>query len=340
MTSKIWNEETRTVLLSEFDGTSMEKDADQIYSKTEKYYRVKTYAKDDEKLQSLSERTFTEPYNVAHFYCGQRKNNSNYKTTSINAYNSPFIVQVGLCNLNCYYCFVSKELRQGNEENGRWTTAKEVVDWFVKEKNGIGILRISGGEPFLAPDFLMDITKEIVYRDLYHCYLVLDTNLCAPVENYIRALNYILDARIPFAVIGCIKGIDDQDFVFNTQMSSSRLSEQLSNLDIIHSEMYPKDKAYDGQLFVYLTEVTQKRLEIDVKWGISSIFSQLTLIHPNLPLRTTILKIKSYEANKEYLINSNDRFPSGTTKQLWMTLLDNNFTISDRWLPQYQVDLT
>jgi len=235
---------------------------------------------------------------------------------------------------------VSKELRQGNTKNGRWSTAKEVVDWFVKEKNGIGILRISGGEPFLAPQFLKDVTKELVERDLFNCYLVIDTNLCAPVENYMTSLDYILDARIPFAVIGCLKGMDDDDFIFNTQMHSSRLGDQLANLEVIYKMLYPKDYGYYGQLFVYLTEITQKRLEYDVKMGLRTIFSRLAMIHPKLPLRMTILKIKEYEANKDRMENSDERFPSGLTKQLWLEIINDNFSVSDCWLPQYQVDIS
>lgn len=333
----IWKKNTRQVFLASFKDTPMEDDVDNINSFINDYFRTKTYTKDDDKCKYLHDRIFSEPYNVAHYYCGFKENTTDYNKGDINAFNTPFLIQVGLCNLNCYYCFVSKELRTANEKFGSWFSAKEVVDWFVKYKNGIGILRISGGEPFLAPEFLIDVAQEIKNRKLIHCYLYLDTNLCSPADNYKIVITEINKLGIPYAICGCIKGVDDQDFEFNTG-TKSRLDEQYSNLHLIYKRMY-RDGGL-GQLFVYLAEITENRDLADAYESLFCTFKRLELLHKNLPLRTTILKIKTYNANENNMSNKqNASFKTGITKNMWRTIIENNYSIKDQWLPQYQVSL-
>ena len=55
------------------------------------------------------------------------------------------------------------------------------------------------------------------------------------------------------------------------------------------------------------------------------------------PLRVTVLKIKSYEANKEKF--DFERLESGLTRKLWLKLLKSKYPINLFWLPQYQINI-
>jgi len=314
----IWLGEEKKVFLANFSGSSMIKDSNNIYSLINDYWRKKTYVKDDEKLLPMYQQEFLEPYRVAQSYCGGTWND----------YNTPFAIQVGACNLNCFWCFVSDELRQG--KIGHYFTVKEVLDmWRSNEKKGV--LRITGGEPFLAPEFLIEIGKEIKNLKEKQRYLWIDTNLLG--KKYDLVAKTISDLEIPFGICGCFKGFDKETFRFNTNAPKDLFDKQFNNAHTILNNLYN-----NGELFFYVPEILENINEKEIEKKIINFYEQITSkVHELAPLRVTVLKIKSYEANKDKL--DFKRLESGLTRNLWLKFLKTKYPMDLIWLPQYQIKL-
>jgi uncharacterized Fe-S cluster-containing radical SAM superfamily protein len=86
----------------------------------------------------------------------QSKLGGNFKS-----YNRLISTQVGLCNFYCWYCFVPDVLLRGKKV--QYLTSEEIVKQFLEIRNNdkkqgfeSNVLRISGGEPFLAPDLILE----------------------------------------------------------------------------------------------------------------------------------------------------------------------------------------
>jgi uncharacterized Fe-S cluster-containing radical SAM superfamily protein len=357
---KVWDAAEKKVLLSGFEGSGMERDSDGVYSKTEDFWRVKTYTKDGEKLQPMRKREFTEPYMAAQWRCGGTWND----------YNAPCTVQVGRCNLDCYFCFVPEEIRSGR---GRYFSAAEVLGMFeaARGPSGRGVLRISGGEPFLAPDFIAELGGEVANyngeRPGDPCYLWVDTNLLG--RGYAETVFRLHEAGVPFGICGCFKGFDDRDFKFNTGLPESRLGEQFENareiLDALRGEaggLIADGAVERGDLFFYVPEITQTtagshppwRVEMFAEDAVTSFQRRMREeIHELAPLRTTVLSIKEYDVNSERVRRKwrgpidraaapvpFSRFPPGLTRWAWLEEINAHYPLDLRWIPQYQVDLS
>jgi len=86
-------------------------------------------------------------------------------------YNYILTMQVSPCSFMCWHCYVDRALREG--KMGTWISSEELLDSFLNERkrfheNGEidkgNVLRISGGEPFIAPELhleCLNILKEM-----------------------------------------------------------------------------------------------------------------------------------------------------------------------------------
>lgn len=162
-------------------------------------------------------------------------------------YNKVACVHVGWCNLNCWYCYVEECLRSAcfhcifKETNkclrkGPITatvTAREVIDPFaeVYEKEGIKVLRVTGGEPFLAPDFIIEICELLREYGLSEkTYVWTETNLTPFLkipEKDVRVIEFWEETEGNWswkelcsfknmAVHACFHGINECSFYHNT----------------------------------------------------------------------------------------------------------------------------
>jgi hypothetical protein len=328
----IWLPKERKVLLAQFLDTTMAQDVDPTGkdSFVKDFWRKKTYTKDSDKLLPFMNRDFSEPYMVAQHYCGGTWND----------YNQPFIVQVAQCNLACRWCFVPHRLRDASE--GRYFSAKGVVELFGQNTpEDHGILRISGGEPFLAPDFLIDIGKQMAKLPAHKYYLWIDTNLCG--KDYDRVISALSHERIPFGVCGCFKGFDRHTFVANMedQFVHEHDTATLFASQFIHARIilewlnnYPHGQ---GELFFYVPEIVY-HVKPFIKTLVNSFIERLSNeVHINAPLRTTVLRVKEYDSNKGAI--TADRVESRLTKQIWNECVEAKYPLELRWIPQYQVSM-
>ncbi len=124
-----------------------------------------------------------------------------------------FVVFMQGCPLKCKYCHNRDtwEARTGNQYE-----AQEVVDKILRNKPFIdssnGGVTISGGEPLLQSEFLIELFKEL---KKYNIHTALDTAGSLPIDKNIKELLEYTDL-----VILDIKHIDEEKCINLTGMSN------------------------------------------------------------------------------------------------------------------------
>lgn len=158
--------------------------------------RVKTYVKppDTKYPHAVGHLDFPEPYQVAAYRLGCTWNETNPVA----------LVQLAGCNLNCDYCYVGDHTRVNTVER----SFDEVLGTYLKyrEHGGVSrVLRISGGEPMLQTDEVMDLARTFTNGRQRLVsgndgYLWIDTNLLVDPGDRIGTL-----ADPLIGVCGCFK---------------------------------------------------------------------------------------------------------------------------------------
>lgn len=157
-------------------------------------------------------------------------------------YNRLISLHISRCPLNCWYCYIEEclksncnvctakeycnkgmEVKKGIKED--WFSAQKIIDGFIKQRNldkerGLfsNILRISGGEPFLAPQLLLEILEELKSRQLHNeVFLWTETNLIPLILQDDEAivsdeLLKQLATHHNFCVHPCFHGLNEDNF--------------------------------------------------------------------------------------------------------------------------------
>jgi sulfatase maturation enzyme AslB (radical SAM superfamily) len=100
-------------------------------------------------------------------------------------HNHAAITHVGACNFRCKYCYVSFRHLAGHD--GFPGDAKSLVEDFVRIRSELAdagrpltILRVSGGEPLLAPGLVAEVYQQLDRRNLLgQSVLKVESNLSA-----------------------------------------------------------------------------------------------------------------------------------------------------------------
>ncbi|MFA5141886.1 MAG: radical SAM protein [Candidatus Woesearchaeota archaeon] len=171
---------------------------------------------------------------------------------NIHNFNPPYIMQVAGCNFHdgsasggCWYCFVDDKSNDGKPGEGKtYVSIDEVIDsaLYAREelrkeyaKHGVDyklkVLRISGGEPTIALDWIAALWQRIEERGLDFVGH-LDTNLSTArfiTENFPEAMDKL--AKYPIKVLTAIKGVDDINLEANVQ-SNATIQQQINALKL------------------------------------------------------------------------------------------------------------
>lgn len=125
------------------------------------------------------------------------------------------------CNLRCVYCWAQKKVWNPNKF-GEFYTSKEISQKLLNMK--MSLIRISGGEPTLSKNHLLNIISLIPKNFLF----ILETNGVLLDEYYIKDLSQFENLYVRVS----LKGVDEVTFekitgangkYFNNQMNALKL---------------------------------------------------------------------------------------------------------------------
>lgn len=289
------------------------------------YWRTKTYVKPKD-MVNPAYPVFPQPYQMAQALYGGTWND----------FNKVFVVQVAKCNLDCWYCFVDKELREGKDGKfGGWFDADEVMDMW--RESGVPICRISGGEPTLAPDFICSMISQ--FEDIYNDgsengLLWIDTNLSTGthfIEKYKRsAMSLAYQPNV--AISGCFKGFCESDAEEATGVRGNLLKSQFDTAKALIEET-------DLEAFFYVPGITHKALAEPQDY-IKQFFHRMREeVDENAPLRTYILEIKNYSPTVTSEWGEWSAYLPGGCRPIdvWQQLCREHYSPELLWLPNHQI---
>lgn len=198
------------------------------------------------------------------------------------------MIEVGKCNLHCWWCYLPDIIRTVHEKYMKWFTASELLDLILRDNSECRCIYISGGNPELVPELIFDFMKELKKRNLDHKILlwsddVLTTDYLFHLDA--SKLNYMIKYK-NYAKVCCLKGFDDDSFSFNTLLPKECFYQQLERL---------KKYIYLGfDVYVYIVFTCAQVDDVDKK--IDSLIQKLQSIHYYLPLRVVPIKIEEFTA--------------------------------------------
>jgi uncharacterized Fe-S cluster-containing radical SAM superfamily protein len=159
-----------------------------------------------------------------------------------------------------------------------------MVELFVNSDKKIRILDLSGGNPELVPEWLVDTMKTLDRQGLKeYIYLWSDDTLTTDYFfKYLSKEEKKIICEYPhYGKVGCFKGFDEKSFHFNTHLSASYYKQQF--------ELFARYIAMGLDVYGYVTFTTDNIDGIGDK--VNDFIYQLSTIHPLLPLRIVPLKI-------------------------------------------------
>lgn len=282
-------------LISKIGGSKQESGTRKVL---DDYFRYKDYMDNEEwfraseeevwspKFLGLAENFWSKPikevkkleYQNPAYSAGFRLNSDPRKFSKV------FTVQLAGCDYDCNYCYVPKELNAANPKLGKYFSAGEIINHFLAAKENskepMNVVRISGGNPTLAPEIIVDIYNEIKNRGL-NVYLWIDSNLSTPkyLENLGSEIKDILKQR-NVGVAGCFKGVSENDFAVITGAAPEYYEEQFK------TAKWFLDCGDD--FYVYLPALVY---ENNIEEKLKIFIERLRKLNKNLPLRVEVLEI-------------------------------------------------
>ena len=206
-------------------------------------------------------------------------------------YSKVFTIQLAGCDFDCNYCYVPKQINVANQKLGKFFTAKEIIDYFLsakeKSKEPMNIIRISGGNPTIVPEIIIDIYQEIKNQNL-DVYLWIDSNLSTTkyLENLKKDLKNIFIQK-NVGVVGCFKGSCEKDFSILTGAEPKFYQSQFETAEWFLGQ--------GTDFYVYLPALVY---EDNIEEKLKNFIERLRNLNKNLPLRVEILEILDYPGAK------------------------------------------
>lgn len=126
------------------------------------------------------------------------------------------------CNLRCAYCWAQKKVWHP-VKFGKFYTPKEVSDKL--NKMNISLVRVSGGEPTICKEHLLELISLIPKNRLF----ILETNGILLDEEYIKDLKQFENIYVRIS----LKGIDENTFELITGINGTFFQNQLNALKLL-----------------------------------------------------------------------------------------------------------
>ena len=205
-------------------------------------------------------------------------------------YNRLLTVQVGGCNFRCWYCYCDDALLNGM--NLVYLTPEELVDRFIQQRisdnpQGLqsNVLRISGGEPFLAPELILGCLEEVRRRGLDdRIFIWTETNL-SPFLKESTSGPPIIEKWVNLDKLSCFRNFALHPCVHGTSPKN------------LH-EICKVDEKWFGGLLEGLNTLIQHKIDIYPTFSpnmcppgdVEDLFKRLTSINKYLPLRFALIE--------------------------------------------------
>ena len=285
-------------LISKIEGSKQENGTRKVL---DTYFRYKDYMNNEEwfgasekeiwspKFLGLAENFWQKPikeikkleFQNPSYSASHRMNDDPRKFSKV------FTVQVAGCDYDCNYCYVPKELNIANPKLGKYFSAEEIINHFLmareNSKEPMNIIRISGGNPTIVPEIIINIYKEIKNRRL-NVYLWIDSNLSTPkyLEDLGDEIKNILKQK-NVGVVGCFKGTCKEDFAIIAGAESKYYKKQFETV-----KWFIDCKT---DFYVYLPALVYGN---NIEEKLKTFIERLRKLNKNLPLRVEVLAIIDY----------------------------------------------
>lgn len=263
-------------------------------------------------------------------------------------YNRLISAQVGLCNFHCWYCYVPEDILRGARVQS--LTSEQLVESYLKirandKAQGLesNVLRISGGEPFLAPDLVLECLEYIQKIGLQEEVFVWSETNLSPfikegadqstlVETWLQEQGKTLEdlARFNnFALHPCLHGITPLNLAQTTLVGAEffdRLVEAFRTLVDHRIDIYPTISSNTSP-----------------SEGLEHLFWKLKTINEKLPLRFALIEDDlDYPPVDERLSRERRRgeiYGRNLLITRWSRLLEETYGCKYAEIPRKSVDL-
>jgi len=190
------------------------------------------------------------------------------------------------CGLLCKFCWVSDKIMMKPAEAGRFYSHETVADILIEMagKKGIRQVRVSGGEPTIGRDHLLQVLEGLKERGLL---FILETNgiLIGEDESYARELS-----KFPFVHVRVsLKGCSEEEF---SSLTGARQEGFLLQLKALQNLVKENVKCHVAVMVSFSPENSQQRLverlrAIDPKL-VQELETEELILYPNV--RTKVRK--------------------------------------------------
>ena len=158
------------------------------------------------------------------------------------------------CGLLCKFCWVSDKIMMKPAEAGRFYSHETVADILIEMagKKGIRQVRVSGGEPTIGRDHLLQVLEGLKERGLL---FILETNgiLIGEDESYARELS-----KFPFVHVRVsLKGCSEEEF---SSLTGARQEGFLLQLKALQNLVKENVKCHVAVMVSFSPENSQQRL--------------------------------------------------------------------------------
>jgi uncharacterized Fe-S cluster-containing radical SAM superfamily protein len=201
------------------------------------------------------------------------------------------VFQLAGCNWRCWYCYVDDELLGGSPSMGKYVSASELLDMYLKLSDRPPVIDLSGGQPDLVPEWTLWVLEEIDRRGLQSTVLIWqDDNLSSELLWALlteKQIDYM--ARFKgHSRVGCFKGFDSLSFSYNTLAPKSMYERQFRVFERLLRQGF--------DVYAYATFTCPQ--SHCTKDRIKHFVDDLQKIHPLLPLRTIPLEVRPFSVTR------------------------------------------
>jgi uncharacterized Fe-S cluster-containing radical SAM superfamily protein len=126
------------------------------------------------------------------------------------------------CNLRCAYCWAQNKVWTP-EKYGKYYSPKDILEKLMKMD--ISLVRVSGGEPTICKDHLLELISLIPENKVF----VLETNGILLDESYIKELSKFKNLYVRVS----LKGVDEVTFEKITGAEGKFFKNQLNALQML-----------------------------------------------------------------------------------------------------------